>query len=151
MKVLRFRIAGVMVVIAVAALDFWAIRAVWGHEYLDLLATGALPMANVLAVGLLIRHRSRGNQPFLLGFETCGAMALAVYLTGMTLSREELVTSFINLVAKPYVTTFAPIRITGAVVDLYCLAAVTWGLPQLAFGVIGGFLSRRFKITITRR
>jgi hypothetical protein len=68
-KVPRFRIASVMVFVALVALDFTTIRAV--SDYADaaeiaLLGIGALPMANVLAVGLLIGYRSRGNREFLL-------------------------------------------------------------------------------------
>jgi hypothetical protein len=32
-----------------------------------------------------------------------------------------------------------------------CVSAAMLGLPQLAFALIGGLLSSRFKITITRR
>ena len=41
---------------------------------------GALPMANVLAVGILIGQRRPGSRPFLLGFEAFGAMALALFV-----------------------------------------------------------------------
>ena len=65
MRVLRFRIARVMVFVALAALNFTAIRAV--SDYADprgtLLGVGALPMANVLAVGPLIGYRSRRSRP----------------------------------------------------------------------------------------
>ena len=47
---------------------------------MSLLILGALPMANVLAVGILIGQRRPGSRPFLLGFEAFGAMALALYV-----------------------------------------------------------------------
>ncbi len=75
----RFRIAWVMVAVAIAAFDFGAIRAMfgsWGHSLL----LGALPMANVLAVGILVGQQRPGSRPFLLGFEVFGAMALAFYV-----------------------------------------------------------------------
>ena len=58
-KVPRFRIASFMVVVAVVALDFSMIRAmpVIGPPTSVLLVIGALPMANVLPVILLIGHR----------------------------------------------------------------------------------------------
>ena len=45
-----------------------------------LLVLGALPMANVLPVGLLIGQRRPENRPFRLGFVSFGAMALALYV-----------------------------------------------------------------------
>lgn len=144
MKAPRFRIAEVMAFVAIAALNFAAIRAVWEHKPYDLLAIGALPTANVLVVGLLIAYRRRGSRPFLLGFEAFGAIALAVYIAGMSLFPEEFATPFFNLVVKPYVTAFGPTLTTGYIVVIYCLAAVIWGLPQLAFALLGGFLFRRF-------
>lgn len=75
----RFRIASVMAIIAIAALDIAVIRAipVIGAPKSELLVLGALPMANVLAVGLLILRPRSGSRPFLLGFVGFGAMALA--------------------------------------------------------------------------
>jgi hypothetical protein len=86
-----------MVAVALAALDFGAIRApLPRHEHvLDeqrsvLLLLGALPMANVLAVGLLIGHRRRGSRRFLSGFVVLGAIASAVYVEVASLFAEEL-------------------------------------------------------------
>jgi hypothetical protein len=140
----RFRIAEVMAFVAIAALNFTAIRAVWEYKPYDLLAIGALPTANVLVVGLLIAYRRRGSRPFLLGFEAFGAIALAVYIAGMSLFPKELGLPFIDLVVKPYVTTFGPILTTGYIVILYSLVAVILGLPQLALAVLGGLFSLRF-------
>ena len=83
MKTPRFRIAWLMVAVAIAALDFAAIGAILGSGTGDFgifLLLGALPMANVLAVGILIGQRRPGSRPFLLGFEAFGAMALALYI-----------------------------------------------------------------------
>ena len=46
----------------------------------ELLILGALPMANVLAVGLLVGLRRPESSPALPGFVTFGAMALALYV-----------------------------------------------------------------------
>jgi hypothetical protein len=69
-----------MVLVAIAALNFGAIRALWydlatgrNSNRLEVLGLGALPMANVLAVGLWINLGRRGSRPFLLGFEVFGA------------------------------------------------------------------------------
>jgi presenilin-like A22 family membrane protease len=68
-----------MVFVALSALDFTAIRAVFDHRGRTsyLLGLGAMSMANVLVVGLLVGHRSRGGRRFLIGFEAFGTMALA--------------------------------------------------------------------------
>ena len=73
-------IAWVMVAVAIAALDFGAIRALLRFASLmgELLILGTLPMANVLAVGLLIGQRRPGSRPFRLGFEAFGVMAVAL-------------------------------------------------------------------------
>ena len=78
----RFRIAWVMVAVAFAALDFVAIRAFVDSPspVSENLLFGALPMANVLAVGLLIARQRPESRPFLLGFEIFGATALASYI-----------------------------------------------------------------------
>ena len=158
MRVPRFRIAWVMVAVAIAALDFAAIRALLARHanVLDdqrgiLLLLGALPMANVLAVGMLIGQRRPGSRPFLLGFEVFGAMALAFFIALATcFSREVVVPYFAPFVApvewfigpgRPYVY----IPVGGLVV-----AVVLVG-PQVVFALVGGVLSRRFKITITPR
>src|SRR3954454_2036881 len=95
----RFRIAGVMVAIAIAALDFAAIRAFLDIPDVFLLVLGAVPMANVLAVGILIGQQRPGSRPFLLGFEAFGAMALvlfvAVALASFFLDNNELITSYL--------------------------------------------------------
>ena len=93
MKVPRFRIASIMVVVAIVALDLVAIRALLGFRSLmgELLILGALPMANVLAVGLLIGQRRPGNRPFLLGFVPFGAMSLALYVAMATSFPREIV------------------------------------------------------------
>ena len=104
MKLPRFRVAWAMIFVAIAALNFGVIR-IWSdfkrvdiynetstwilnrsdyHNMLvdDALVTGALPMANVVVVGLLTGLRRRRSRPFLSGFEVFGAMALALYVAG---------------------------------------------------------------------
>ena len=80
-----------MVFVAVAALDFAAIRALVSSNSLvaGLLLVGALPMANVLAVGLLVAQRWPRSRPFLLGFEVFGAMGLTLYVAMSCCPNEE--------------------------------------------------------------
>jgi hypothetical protein len=146
-KVPRFRIVGLMVFIALAALNFAAIRAVSDirshtHNHgVAILALGALPMANVLTVGILIGQRHRGNRPFLLGFEAFGAVALVLYLALMGFFAEESVVPYLYLVLTPLARTIGP-----HIPVRYAITAVLLGLPQLAFALIGGVLSRQFGI-----
>ncbi len=72
MKVPRFRIAWGMVFVAIVALNFGMIRASFGFELYvaQSLLLGALPMANVLAVGILIGQWHPGSRQFLLGIAT---------------------------------------------------------------------------------
>ena len=151
-------IAWVMVAVAIAAFDFMAIRAVLvpqtsslSPERGFLLLLGALPMANVLAVGLLVVQLRPGVRPFLQGFEAFGAMALAHFIL--------LASCFPREVVIPYlVRFFEPVEwVAGrhnpfVSIPIQCLVSVIMlGLPQVAFALLGGSLSRRFKVRISRR
>jgi hypothetical protein len=134
-----------MVAVAIAAFDFGAIRAMfgsWGHSLL----LGALPMANVLAVGILVGQQRPGSRPFLLGFEVFGAMALAFYIVAYAWffpESHELVDSYLapwlelmeKAIGRNPPFAFVPIVWFGTVLML--------GWPQVAFALIGGSLSRR--------
>jgi hypothetical protein len=157
-KVPRFRIAWLMVAVAIAAFDFAAIRALLPHHGSALddqrrmcLLLGALPMANALAVGMLIGQRRPGRRPFLMGFEVFGAMALAFFIVLATLFPREVVWPYITPFVLPIERFIGPGRPMvyiplGAFV---IVATLAW--PQVAFAMLGGFLSRKFRVTITRR
>src|SRR5262249_49253207 len=127
--------------------DFGAIRAMFG-SWAHSLLLGALPMANVLAVGILVGPQRPGCRPFLLGFEVFAVMALAFlgvacawgFAVSHVLVGSSLVT-WLELMEKaigrnpPF--AFVPIVWFGTVLML--------GWPQVAFALIGGSLSRRFK------
>jgi hypothetical protein len=145
----RIRIAWAMVFTAIAALDLAAIRAVldrgWGPES-NLLAVGALPMANVLAFGLLVGGLHRGSRPFLVGFEVIGTLALAFYITAILSPpyRESvpqmIVIGYLWLAWDLWPTgaarTIPRVLIAYSALSLW----VTW--PQLALAVAGGFFTR---------
>jgi hypothetical protein len=153
----RFRIAWLMVAVAIVAINFAAIRAALGlpgGPRVALLLVGALPMANVLLVGILVARQSPRRRPFLLGFEVFGAMATALYIHSATSSPPEVdapIASYLLLVFDPLNSVIVqyPPFVRGAIaVSVGVLMLVG---PQLVFALIGGILSRRFKITITRR
>jgi hypothetical protein len=160
-----------MVYVAIAALNLGAIRA-WsditstGNKMLnggpndqvrfdrimntllraDLLVTGALPMGNILAVGLMILiHRRRGNRPFLLGFEAFGATVLALYIAGVSCSTNEVLRPYLDLVHGPLRKFFGPYITTVYTLAVYSIFVMILVLPQVAFALIGGFLFRRFR------
>ena len=154
MKAPRFRIAWAMVAVAIAALDFWATRGLLDlrpPQIGILLLIGALPMANVLAIGLLVAHQRPRNRPFILGFEVFGAFALVLFVILAIAIRGDLVVDYylvpvLRLLNQAYVMTRMFIfRLAGI------SAAVVLVLPQLLFALIGGTLSSRFKITVTSR
>jgi hypothetical protein len=145
---MRFPIAWLMAAVALAALDFGAIRAALDDPAGPnlLLCMAVLPMANLLAVGLLIGHRHRGSRQFLVGFEAFGAAALA-FLIAAIFSGEGWVWSYLNVITGPLRATLGP---TGGgrwspfrlVVARSCLSL--WAtLPQLTLALAGGFLSRK--------
>jgi hypothetical protein len=153
MKAPRFRIAWVMVAVAIVAFDFAAGRAMVdsGGNVGGFLLLGALPMANILAVGLLIGRRRPGSRPFLLGFETFGTMALALYVVLTILFDVDLVAYHLTPVLDPMseaVDAFPPFV---SIPVLYSAIMVMLVLPQVAFALIGGFLARKYRINITRR
>jgi hypothetical protein len=142
-----------MIGVAIAALNFSAIRAFYefAQPTADFLLFGGLPMANVLAIGIMIGKLRARSRPFLLGFEIFGAIALLTYVLLSTLSDggeldfylEPLIGSLIRtMLAKPRFIAIPVIVSVGAVVLT---------LPQLAFALLGGFLSSRFRMSITRR
>jgi hypothetical protein len=86
-----------------------------------------------------------------LGFEAFGAMALAFYVAVTGFSPHPGVISYLELLLQPMTSTIETYR-PGVRMAIICTVAVVMlGLPQLVLALIGGSLSRRFRITITRR
>jgi hypothetical protein len=153
MKIARFRIAWGMVGIAIAALDFAVIRAMLRYPEIGFFVLGALPMVNVLVVGTLVAQQRPGNRPFLLGFAVSGAMVLALFVALIIRDQNQDGPIFCYL-SLLYVPMDKAVGLDRPYVRIPLECFVVVGMltvPQLAFALIGGFLSRRFKITITRR
>jgi hypothetical protein len=153
MKAPRFRIAWVMVAVSVAALDFAVMRMVLDHHIgaaSELIDMGGLPIANLLAVGLFIGQKRRGSRPFLLGFKAVGVMALALYVALAVFSPQTVI-PYLELSLEPIRSTIGLDRTIVLNATIYSVVVVMLGWPQVAFALIGGFLSRRVKVTITRR
>jgi hypothetical protein len=142
-----------MVAIAIIALDFGATRSLLEFNSLaaDSLLLGALPMANVLVVSILVGRWLPGSRPFLLGFETFGAMALAVYAALSVYHDAAAVTAYLELYKGSWETIINDLPPSDVTLVRLFLLVVIHIWPQMAFALIGGGLSHRFKITITRR
>jgi hypothetical protein len=137
-----------MAIVALAALNFGAIRAALDYPggLNVLLCIAGLPMANALAVGLLIGHRHRGSRRFLLGFEAFGAATLGFLIVAI-LSGKDWVWSYLTLATEPMRATLGPtgggkwstfrLLVARSILSLWAT------LPQLTFALIGGFLSRK--------
>lgn len=151
MKVPRFRIAWMMVFVGIAALDFAAIRALLEFDSRTSIAllAGMLPMANVLAGGILIGRQHPGYRPFLRGFVPFGAMALTLCVVLIFLHDAAALDDYRGLLSesRDMIVRYAPSFDTDLPRAFVIVAWVGW--PQLLFALIGGFLSRRFKITST--
>jgi hypothetical protein len=117
----------------------------------ETLSLGTLLMSNILAVGIMIGRQCPGSRPFLLGFEVFGAMALALYVALASFLPDPWLEPCLapsrdaveRIIGRDRPLLRIPILIFVYVVQL--------GAPQVAFALVGGFLSRRLKITVTRR
>ena len=155
MKAPRIRIAWVMFAVAVFAIDLTVMRALLDHlsPLGEELLFGALPMANVLAVGLLIAQQHVRSRPFLLGFELFGAIALAACVASARFCPGPggPIRSYVSILLDPIAAPMGLTRTLSSVLMIWLVVLFMLGWPQLAFALLGGFLSRRYRVTITRR
>lgn len=148
MRRLRFRIAWLMAIVAIAALDLGAIRACyydfWTNDaatanQLDVLASGALPMANALMVGgVFIGLRCRGGRSFLPGFEAFGLAALMVYIALASFYCHELVRPYLFRFQNPVFDAIGRSRAHIPIFRFTATVILVW--PQFAFALVGGLL-----------
>jgi hypothetical protein len=152
-KLPRFRIAWAMVFVAVAAINFAAVRAVLVNPgpISEALVIGALPMASVLAVGLLFGRGRPDRRPFLLGFTSFGAAALTAYVIQAVFFADATVMPYLRLFIEPLVQTIGREQLLIYIPVAYSVAVVAATLPQVAIALLGGLLSRWYKVTIVRR
>ena len=143
----RLTILWAMVIVAVVAIDFGAVRAFFTqslHHVVSMLILGALPMGNVLVVAHLISGRRCSYSPFLSGFKAAGATALVVYIASICWS-SEAVERLTSPLVQPLVDDLRrrPHPSTWDIATIYLLDAALFTLPQLAFALLGGYLLRR--------
>lgn len=153
----RFSIGGVMIVVAIAAIDSQAIRILLGSqdETIVLLLLGTVPMLNVLAIGRLLLRRPGTRRvragPFLVGFEAFGgaAMILLILASVHPVARKVII-DWLELALSP----IGRARGLSQPITIVVIIGVIIGLlllPQLLFAVLGGVLSRRYRVVIGRR
>src|SRR4051794_30757557 len=146
----RFRIAWIMLVVALTALDLGALRAVLdlNSRFLFMLCVVVLPMANILAIGLTLAFLRPRSRHFLRGFEVFGAMALALFFV-VAMRDEVLVHSYLIPPMALYQATIGPpppIRQNWPSYQFligFCLLSLWATWPQFTFALVGGFLSHK--------
>ena len=169
MRTPRIKIIWAMAFVAFAALNFGAIRAMSdvrrelyraqtmeqfnramdAHKTVDILQYGALPMANILTLGLLVGCLRRGSRRFVWGFETFGVLVLILFVIIACFRVNDLT----ELFAKSFAKLVTPLvrRPNGSnfpMMDwmiIYSTAIVWLVLPQITIAVAGGFLTRYFQ------
>ena len=144
MKLPRFQIGLIMVIVAAIAIDLGVLRVAMGHftSTARMLAAGSLPMASILGISLFIHHRRPGFHPYLAGFQLFGSIAMVLYgLLAAFPANEALrpyVAFFVNPAAEAIGSDQSPFFIS--VVTL--IEVVVLVLPQVVIAVVGGFLWR---------
>jgi hypothetical protein len=156
----RIRIAWMMAIVAVAALDCGAIRGLMalknqaqGNQYnirviitCDVLMVAALPMANILAVGFRVGLGRWRRRPFLVGFEVFGTLALVVCVFLAIRFPEQVMEPYVASGAELILRPFRPLWRNLDRVVFYPFVSVMLLAPQVAVALFGGWLIRRLTI-----
>jgi hypothetical protein len=154
-KIPRLSISGLMAVVLIVALDFGACKALLGGplfvpDLSDLIVFGALPMANILAIGLIpflaSRPDQRGRRPALVAFEVFGVAALLVFVGCSLLATRTIHDGVGNLLRAMHLNPM-PVFLVGA------SALLT--LPQVTLALLGSRLGGKYimglKVVVERR
>jgi hypothetical protein len=150
-KLPRLSVNSVLAAVAVIAIDCMVTRSIHSRPRpqvgdLDSVILNSLPMANLLAVGimLLLLRRARSG-PFLLGFVGGGGMALIAYI-GLAISKPDSIAGLLEAIfdfleersgldmTPPSWATFEEV---GSIALL--------SLPQVLVALAGGWLTRKIK------
>ncbi|MGO9464492.1 MAG: hypothetical protein ACLQIB_08985 [Isosphaeraceae bacterium] len=153
MKPFRFSIAEMMVVVMIVAMDLGTFRLLgpvygpWLHQLLELIIAGALPLANMLAIGLLyaFHQRSRHNNipPSLVRFEVWGWAALVAWIGCFALFTEPIH----NVADRLAKSIISPNTSLSALAFLALLIGFLL-LPPLSVALVGSRFSARYRIRL---
>jgi hypothetical protein len=149
-KLPRFRIAWLMVLVAIVGFDCWAIRAFMDdRRWIAKVGICGLPMAHILIFVPLVSHSYRRSRPFLLGFEVFGAAAVALCIALMIHEPPFWGSYLRRLVLKPLVRAWGiPMNWRDTQWLIYgILLSLHVTLLQLAFALIGGLIAARVVAT----
>ncbi|WP_435010666.1 hypothetical protein P12x_001945 [Tundrisphaera lichenicola] len=152
MRVIRFEISSLMVLIAIFAIDLWTIQTCYARpgpsqgltpinlvNQIDLLVRGALPMANILAIGLILGLRRQKIHPSLPGFEAFGVLALALYSISIIYACHHRYLRYGD---------FVPAILVNQPIVRQVVASIFLVSPQLGFALLGGFLTRSRSVRV---
>jgi hypothetical protein len=140
----RFSISTLMVVVLVLAVNLaegGPFYGPTGMEGLSLLSSGALPMASILAVGLVVlMKRPPGRldgRRFLAGFEAFGVAALFLYIAFARLFPETIHQNLGDLLKR--------VLWPGRPLFSWCFM-ILCVMPQLLVALLGAWLNARYRI-----
>lgn len=149
MKNLRFSTSSLMALVLVVALDFGMCKALlpggqcFVPDLSDLIVFGALPMVNVLALGLIPRSKSRHQRAArrlgLIGFEVSGLIGLIFYL-GCSILDTQPIHRGVGAILRGVGFPPGPVFLVGAVVLLL--------VPQVVLAFLGGWLARSYRLRV---
>jgi hypothetical protein len=153
-KVLSFSIAEMMVIIAVVAMDLLVIRVANSALAIPLFVLGGLPMQISLVIGLLLvlrrRRRTEKLSPFLAGFLVVGWIGHLIYAV-LCIRAASLINMRLGDILNPMLnaTGFQRFSVLDLIPRLtlgsFCLSG-----PQVALGLVGGWIGYRWSKTTTR-
>jgi hypothetical protein len=147
MRLPRFTISSLMTLVLLVALNLGGYKALRMEdspaELSDLLVFGALPMANVLAIGLyrltVARTRNEKDRRGLLGFELGGLVALVIFLACSLTITHSLHEGVGHLVES--------IGLKPGLLFVACAASLLL-LSQVAPGFLVSRLARTYKLRV---
>jgi hypothetical protein len=146
LKLPSFSIAEMMVIVAIVALDFGAIRSGTSGLATPYLVFGGAPMQGVLVIGLLLmfhrRRRVPKPVPFLLGFEVVGWIGHLVYVV-LCLQAAESLDRHMVAVLTPLLNAMGASLASLDWISRYALGMAYLAAPQLAVALVGGWISQR--------
>jgi hypothetical protein len=144
-KVLSFSIAEMMVIIAVVAMDLLVIRVANSGPASPLFVLGGLPMQISLVIGLLLvlrrRRRTEKLSPFLVGFLVVGWIGHLIFAV-LCIRAASLIDMRLGNILNPMLNATGFPRLT---LGSFCLSG-----PQVALGLVGGWIGYRWSKTTTR-
>jgi hypothetical protein len=137
-----------MVTVIVIAVDCMAVRSVQTRSGMVLpfvlVVWGALPMTNLLTIGLAVRLGNSPRRPFLLGFLACGSLAVGASVTLFVFKDQWVVDRLITLLVSVWPTTDPETNPRASLLVwatlLHGVGAVLFLASQLMFALSGGVL-----------